>query len=98
MHLQGIGLDEPDELGYLAWLRVSYMLGNWEALFVMPHNIQKKLSVEEMYMVDVMAANYMDTINSLHFERTGFDMDFDLKPGYKEAFDLLNNPQYGFRE
>lgn len=90
----GAGSIEKDEFASAAWSQVSYMLGDWQAMWPQGRVAMRKIDLRESLLVDVMAANYYAEINRRHLERTGRSIEPNLRPGYAEALDHFI--KYGF--
>lgn len=88
IYLMGAGSKEQDVIAYLAWSRVSYMLGNWRSL-TLTYGYSSNLSLEEMLLVDVLAAVYYNEINDRHYQRTGRYLEFELVPGAEETLNSI---------
>ncbi|MEM7053955.1 MAG: hypothetical protein AAF446_05335 [Pseudomonadota bacterium] len=85
---------KEDEFASAAWSQVSYMLGDWQALWPQPRAAMREIDLRESLLIDVMAANYYAEINRRHLERTGRSIEVNLRPGYAEALDHFM--KYGF--
>jgi len=85
----GAGPIAKDQFAFLAWSKVAFMLGDWQAMFPWEKTID--IGVEELALVNVMAANFFSEINARHFERSGRNMEIRLRPGYREAMGQFLN-------
>ena len=87
----GAGEIEPDQYAFLAWSKVAYMLGDWQALWPFGTKALSEIGVKNSLIVEIMAANYFSEINERHFARTGQNMSISLRPGYEEALRQFMN-------
>lgn len=85
----GAGPIEKDRFAFLAWSKVAFMLGDWQAMFPWEKTIEMR--VDELALVNVMAANFFSEINTRHYERSGRNMEIRLRPGYREAINQFLN-------
>lgn len=83
LYQYGAGPIQEDDFAFLAWAKVAYMVGDWQALWF--QNSSSNLNTRELMVVDVLAANYFDEINNRHILRTGQNMEIKIRPGYREA-------------
>lgn len=83
LYQYGAGPIQEDDFAFLAWAKVAYMVGDWQALWF--QNASSNLSARELMVVDVLAASYFDEINNRHVSRTGRNLEITIRPGYREA-------------
>jgi len=90
--LNAAGLDTglpKNLLEGLAWKRVSYILGDWSALW--SDNIYtSQLGQRDIFIADILAASYFLELNDIHIQRYGSPLTPDLKPGLLETLQLIN--------
>jgi len=93
LYYRGAGPLEADHDAALAWGFVSFMLGNWRAFDPQTGFHVQELDVNQWMMVSVLAANFFAEINARHFERTGENMQIQLRPGFDmPLLDITQTP------
>lgn len=81
----GAGPIEKDDFAFLAWAKVAYMIGDWQALW--HQGASSRVTRQELMVVDVLAAYYFNEINTRHVLRTGGNLEVTIRPGFKQALD-----------
>lgn len=87
----GAGSIGKDDFAFLAWAKVAYMVGDWQALW--HQGASSRVTSQELIVVDVLAAYYFNEINTRHELRTGENLQVRIRPGFEHALNqFLNNP------
>jgi len=87
--LNQFGVGQVDDMTFpqnpidaLAWKKVAYILGDWEAL---SFNYPQYDSGSFEFLSEMVAANLYDELNEIHIKRYGTLIQRDTKPGLMEA-------------
>jgi len=78
---------EKNLIESLAWKKVSYMLGDWQALW--SSGLYQELTEVDNYMTDLVALSYYEELNRAHLQRYGTPIERSAMPGYVEFSEQL---------
>ena len=89
LYQYGAGPIEKDDFAFLAWAKVGYMVGDWQALW--HQGASSRVTKDESILIDALAAYYFDEINTRHVLRTGENLQVTIRPGFNYVLDQYLN-------